>query len=80
LGGGDNRRFASTREMCCLTSVVMCLIWPLKSSVGLMCTPSILYDLFGGRYLMSVPSLNLIVLIWFISRLVLALLMGFPYP
>ena len=47
--------------------------------MGLICTPSILYDLFGDRYMMFVPSSYLIVLIWFISRLVLAVLSGFPY-
>ena len=31
------------------TSVVMCFRCSLKSSMGLTCTPNILYDLFGGR-------------------------------
>ena len=35
----------------------------LKSSMGLMWTPSILYDLFGSRYLMWVPFANEIELI-----------------
>ena len=76
---GDNRLLASTRTSC-LTSVVMCLKWSLKSSMGLICTPNILYDLLGGRYLMFVPSSNLIVLICFVNRLVLVVLIGFPYP
>ena len=47
--------------------------------MGLIRTPNRLYDLLGGRYLMFVPSSNLIVRIWFVSRLVLALLIGFAY-
>ena len=62
-----------------LTSVVICFRWSLKSSMGLISTPNILYDLFGGSYLMFVPSSNLIVLIWFVSRLMIALLIGLPY-
>ena len=58
----------------------MCFRWSLKSSMGLICTPNVLYDLFGGRYLMFVPSSNLIVLTWFVNRLMLALLIGFLYP
>ncbi len=49
------------------------------SSMGFICTPSILYVVFGGRYLMCVPSIKLIVLIWLMSRIVMALLSGFPY-
>ena len=48
--------------------------------MGLICTPGILYDLFRGRYLIFVPSSNLIVLIWFINRFMCALLIGLPYP
>ena len=40
---------------------------------------SILYDLFDGKYLMSVPSSNLIVLICLLRRLVLAMLIRLPY-
>ena len=76
---GDRRRFAITRASC-LTFVVMCLRWSQKSSMGLICTPSILYYLFKGRYFMFMSSSNLIVLIWFIIRFMLALLNGFPYP
>ncbi len=46
-----------------LMFAVICLRWSLKSSMGLMCTPRILYDLFGGRYWMGVSSSDLIVLI-----------------
>ncbi len=35
----------------------------LKSKTGLMCTPSILYDRLGGRYMMWDLSRNVIVLI-----------------
>jgi hypothetical protein len=38
------------------TSSVMCRKWSRKSSIGLMWTPSILYDLVGGRYLIWEPS------------------------
>ena len=48
--------------------------------MGLICIPNILDDLLGGRYLMFVPSSNLIVRIWFVNRLVLALLIGSPLP
>ena len=76
---GDSRLLVSIRASF-LTSVVMCLKWSLKSSMGLICTPSILYDLFGGRFLIFVPSSNLIVFIWVVNRLMFALLIGFPYP
>ena len=76
---GDSLLLVSTRASC-LTSVVMCLRWCLKSIIGLIWTPNILYDLFGGRYLIFVPSSNLIVLIWFVNRLMFALLIGLPYP
>ncbi len=75
---GDSLLLVSTRASF-LTLVVMCFTWSLKSSMGLIRTPSILYDLFGGRYLMPVPSSNLIVLTWFINRLMFALLIGLPY-
>jgi hypothetical protein len=45
------------------TSLVMCMKCSLNSSIGLMCTPNILYDLFGGRYVMWDPSRKDIVLI-----------------
>ena len=45
------------------TSLVMCMKYSLKSSSGLMCTPSILYDLFGARYVIGDPSGKDIVLI-----------------
>ena len=63
-----------------LTSVVICFRWSLKYNMRLICTPNILYDLFGGRYLIFVPSSNLIVLIWFINRFMFALFIGLPYP
>ena len=44
-----------------LTSLVMWRKCSLKSNMGLMWTPtSILYDLFGGRYLIWVPYVNVI--------------------
>ena len=73
---GESLFLVSTRARF-LTSVVMCLRW---SSMGLICTISILYDLFGGRHLIFVPVSNLIVLIWFVNWLMFALLIGFPYP
>ena len=59
---GDSRHLVSTRASF-LTSVVICFRWSVKSNMGLICTLSILYDLLGGRYLIFVPSSNLIVLI-----------------
>jgi hypothetical protein len=50
---GDSILLVSTRARF-LTSVVTCFRWSLKSNYGLTCTPSILYDLFGGRYLIFV--------------------------
>jgi len=41
-------------------SLVMWRKCSLKFSMGLMWTPSILHDLFGGRYFMWVPSANVI--------------------
>ncbi len=45
------RALASLRK-----SLVMFVKCSLKSKNGLMCTPDILYDLFGGRYVMRDPS------------------------
>ena len=45
------------------TSLGMRMKCSLKSSSGLMCTPKILYDLLGGRYVMLDPSRKDIVLI-----------------
>jgi hypothetical protein len=73
---GDRRRLVSTRAIF-LTFGVMCFRCSRKSSMGLICAPNILYDLLGGRYLIFVPSSNFIVLVWFVNRLVLALLIGF---
>ncbi len=56
-------RLASALAMS-LTSLVMCARCCLKSRTVLMWTPSILYDLFGGRYLIWVPSRNLMECIW----------------
>jgi hypothetical protein len=44
----------------------------------LMCTPNILYDLLGGRYLIREPSGNVIVLICSCSVVRCLLLIGFP--
>ena len=43
-----------------LTSLVIWRKCSRKSSMGLMWTPSILYDLLGGRYLIWVSSANVI--------------------
>ena len=75
----DSLLLVSTRASF-LTYVVMCCRWSLKSSMGLICPPSILYDLFGGIYLICVPYSNLIVLLWFNNRFMLALLFGLPHP
>ena len=77
---GDRRRLVYTLAIC-LIFVVMFLRCSMKSNMGLICTLGILYDLFGDGYLMVVPFSNLIVLIWFIIRLVLALFnYMLPYP
>ena len=47
-----------------LTSLVMRARCSLKFRIVLMWTPSILYDLFGGRYLILVPSKNFMEVIW----------------
>ncbi len=48
---GDNSRLLGSTRASFLTSVVMCLRWSLKSSMGFICSSSILFDLLGGRYL-----------------------------
>jgi hypothetical protein len=48
--------------------------------MGLTCTPSIFYYLFGGKYIMGVTHSNLIVEIRLHSRFEFSLLAGFPYP
>ena len=61
--GGLSLRFARASAYF-LTSLVT--IWrkcSRKSSMGLICIPSILYDLFGGRYLMWNQSANVMELI-----------------
>ncbi len=63
-----------------LTSLVMRRKCSLKSSMGLMWTPSILYDLFGGRYFMWVPSVNVIELICSCSVVWFLWLRGSPSP
>ena len=75
---GDSLLLVSTRAIF-PAFVVMCCRWSLKSSMGLIFTPRILYDLFGVRYLIFVPFSNLIVLIWFSNRFMFALLIGLPY-
>jgi len=52
---GDSRLLANTLSSC-PTSVAIHLRWSLKSNMGFIWTPSILYELFGGRYSMLVPS------------------------
>ena len=48
--------------------------------MGLMWTPIILYDLFGGRYLMWVPSVNEIKWICSCSMVRFLWLRGLPCP
>ena len=62
LRGGLSLRFARALANF-LTSLVMWRKCSRKSNMGMMWTPSILYDLFGGRYLMWVPSANAMELI-----------------
>ena len=62
LRGGLSLRFARALDNY-LTSLVLWRKCSWKSSMGLMWTPSILYDLFGGRYLIWVPSANMIEMI-----------------
>jgi len=45
------------------TSLAVCVKSSQKSRTELMCTPSILHDLFGGRYVMCHPSRKEMVLI-----------------
>jgi hypothetical protein len=52
----------------------------LKSDMGLMWTHSNLYDLFGGRYLMCVPSANVMEFICFCSVVWFLWLRGLPSP
>ncbi len=52
----------------------------LKSSMGFMWIPSILYDLLGGRYLMWVPSVNMMELICSCRMCWFLLLRGLPSP
>ncbi len=63
-----------------LTSLVMWRKCSLKSSMGLMWTPSILNDLFVGRYLMWVPSANVTELICSCSVVCFLWLRGVPNP
>ena len=76
---GDSSLFVRALASC-RTSDVTCLRWSRRSSIGLKRTPSILYDLFGGRCPLCEPSSNFIVLILLRSRRVFYLLIGFPYP
>jgi hypothetical protein len=62
------------------TSLVIWWKCSLKSSMGLMWTPSILYDLLGGRYLMWVPSVNMMELICSLRMFWFLLLRGLPSP
>ena len=59
LSGGLSFLFARALDSF-FTSLVMWRKCSLKSSMRLMWTPGILYDLFGGRYFMWVPSVNVI--------------------
>jgi len=63
LRGGLRLRFAMVLAILS-TSLVIYRKCLRKSSMGLMWTPSILYDLFGVRYLMSVPSVNVVEFIY----------------
>ena len=79
LSGGLSFLFARALASY-LTSLVMWRKCSLKSSIGLMWTPSILYDLLGGRYLMCVPSVNVIEFICSCSMVWFLWLRGFPSP
>jgi hypothetical protein len=61
-GGGLSLRFARAFASF-LASLVIWRKCSRKSSMGLMWTPSIFYDLFGGRYFIWVPSTNVMELI-----------------
>jgi len=63
-----------------LTSLVMWRKCSLKYNMGLMWTPRILYDLFGGRYLMWVTYANVIELICSCSVVWFFWLRGSPSP
>jgi len=68
LRGGLSLRFAWALAsfFYVFTSLVIWRKCSRQSSMGLMCTPLpiILHDLFDGRYLMWVPSANVIELIY----------------
>ena len=74
---GLSFRFASSLASF-LTSFVMKVRCSLKSRTMLMRTPSIFFYLLGGRYLISEPSGNVIVLIRSCSVVRFLLLRGFP--
>ena len=77
LGGGLRLHFA--RVLASLfTSLVIWRKCSRKSSMGLMWTPSIFYDSFGGIYLIWVPSMNVMELICPCSMVWFFLLRGFP--
>jgi len=76
---GDSSLFVQALASC-RASDVTCFKWSRKSSIGLMCAPSILYYLFGGRCRTGEPSSNCIVLVWLRSRRVFSLLLELPYP
>ena len=59
LRGGLRLRFARILASF-FTSLVLWRKCSRKFSMGLMWTPSILYDLFGGRYLIWVPFVNVV--------------------
>jgi len=75
--GGLSSRFARALASF-LTSLMMWRKCFLKSSMGLMWNPSILYDLFGERYFMWGPSTN--VMICSCSVVWLLWLRGLPSP
>ena len=61
-----------------LTSLVIWRMCSRKSSMGFMWTPSILYYLLEGRYLMWEPSENVIELIFSCRMERVLLLRGLP--
>ncbi len=79
--GGSGFRFRFARALASFfTSLVMWKKCTLKSNMGVIWTPNILYDLFGGRYLMCVPYANVIEFICSCSVVWFLWLRGLPSP
>ncbi len=77
LYGGLN--FLLVRALTSLrTSLVICVKSSLNSKAGLMCTPSILYVLLGGRFVMWDPSRKKIVSICSCNRVCFLWFSGLP--